>query len=72
MPGLCCAEFVEKFRNNGTMDFLAMSKLMFVCCESVFDSEKLPCTNRPDLFLARYADWPNFDESSQIIMTNGH
>ena len=41
------------------MDFLAMSKLMFVC-ESVFDSEKLPCTNRPDLFLARYADWPKF------------
>lgn len=42
------------------MDFLAMSKLMFVCCESVFDSEKLPCTNRPDPFLARYADWPKF------------
>ena len=59
MPGLCFAEFVEKFRNNGTLDFLGMSKLTFVCA-SVIGSEKSPCTNRPDLFLAKDTDWPKF------------
>ena len=80
MPGLCCAEFVEKFRNNGTMDFLGMSKLTFVCLWKCFWLGKITLYKQTrsvpgkicGLAQIWFARTGLIVESSQIIMTNGH